>query len=243
MLYSSLLFMIPIVICAPIQQWTINNNQQPDQTSMMNLMIHDDIQTHYETMVDEIISTHSEDILFQLANSMNDRQSLEQLLQPQAIALLGYPVQETCLKRMPSMIAKHLHDLHTKVLDTIEPVTFPQEQETDLIQQLSLLNIAMDQKVMEIVQDEDWEHKLTLDLSACEQAIHPPVRSLWLLLKDFWKESAGVSDQTVETNGEPTLLQSYLESVADNLHTEFKLRLVDLYRTLRTDVYDENLAI
>lgn len=102
MLYTILLLlMIPFALCAPLRQWSFdkkNNGRLHTDDNMvslstMNLMIHDDVQGHYENILDEVISTHSEDVLIQMAHSMNDQQSLEHLLQPQAIALLHHSVQ------------------------------------------------------------------------------------------------------------------------------------------------------
>lgn len=230
----------------------------------MNVMIHDDIQSHYENMVDEVVSTHSEDILFRLARAMTDEDSLDALLQPQATVLLDHPVQGksfsslqidliliphrfigTCLNRMPSMIAKQLHDLHAKALATIEPTldSFPFNQDTDMMQHLSQLNVIMDQKMMTVLEHHPLEHNVALALSACERQLAPPPRrSLWLLLKPFWKASASQMTQTSNSVPETTFLQSHLEAVAESLHLEFKLRLVDLYRTVQTDKYDDETA-
>ncbi|CAO3596195.1 unnamed protein product [Absidia cylindrospora] len=228
MLVSTLLLMVPMALCAPIQQWSVKNKYDDAKISIstINLMIHDDIQGYYENILDEVISTHNEDVLVQLAHSMNDQHSLERLLQPQAIAILHHPVQETCLTRMPGLIAQHLHHLHTKLLDRIEPtidtllkshsllLTEQQEhddlparhqQDMDMMEKLTLLNKAVDQHVMQIFNQARLEHKLALDLSACEiqqnqlasstpASSHPvPLpqnRSLWLLLKNLWKKAA-----------------------------------------------------
>ncbi|CAO3598653.1 unnamed protein product [Absidia cylindrospora] len=293
MLYSTPLFLllVPVVLSAPIQQWSVTNNNnnlnnlnnlnnqqgflKDDHqvtTSTLNLVVHDDIQTYYENIVDEIISTRSEDVLMKLAHSMNNDESLESLLQPQAVTLLDHPVQGACLARMPGMIAQQLHRLHTKVLDAIEPTvdtllqTYPLaitelddgQQLQQMQQQLVLLNNAMDQHVMQILKQAHLEHKVALQLAVCENQLDstPPRRSLWLLLKNIWLNAAKSSSNEKEQQQDvspynhdslfvssPSLLSSLLDTFADNLHLEFKGRLVDLYTTLRSDVFDEEIVI
>ncbi|KAI8088999.1 uncharacterized protein BX664DRAFT_314246 [Halteromyces radiatus] len=198
MLSSSLFLLttLPFVLCAPIQQWAVDTKQHVNQVS---LMLHDDIQAYYENIADEVISTHSEDVLVQLAQAMNDQTTLETFLQPQAIALLHHPVQETCLMRMPGMIAQQLHRLHTKVLDAMEPTLDKLLQEypiQDDMMQLTLLNAAMGEHVTQLFDRLQLEHKVALDLSACEiqqnqqqQKPRPPPSSFWLLLKSVWKKA------------------------------------------------------
>ncbi|ORZ18036.1 hypothetical protein BCR42DRAFT_490690 [Absidia repens] len=292
MLFSTPLFLllVPVVLSAPIQQWSVttnlnNPNNQQDflkddhqvTSSTLNLVIHDDIQTYYENIVDEIISTRSEDVLMKLAHSMSNDESLESLLQPQAITLLDHPVQGTCLARMPGMIAQQLHRLHTKVLDAIEPAvdsllkTYPltitelddgQPQPQQMQQNLVLLNNAMDQHVMQVLKQAHLEHKVALQLAVCENQLDatPPRRSLWLLLKNIWLNAAKTAKSSSNEKEQqdaspynhdhdslfvssPSLLSSLLDTFADNLHLEFEGRLVDLYATLRSDVFDEEAVI
>jgi hypothetical protein len=142
------------------------------------------------------------------------------------------------------MIAKQLHDLHAKALATIEPTlnSFPLTQDTDTMQYLTQLNMIMDQKMMAALKHHPLEHNVALALSACERQLAPPRRSLWLLLKPFWKANAPQITQPANSVPETTFLQSHLEVVGESLHLEFKLRLVDLFRTVQTDRYDDQLA-
>ncbi|KAI8341021.1 hypothetical protein BC941DRAFT_449507 [Chlamydoabsidia padenii] len=241
-------------------------------------MVHDDIQGYYENIIDEVLSIHSEDVLVQMAHSMNDQQSLEHLLQPQAIALLHHPVQETCLSRMPGMIAHHLHRLHTTLLDTIEPTLYTLIQtqpieitnQQDTLHHLAQLNNAMDQQVMRVLNQERLEHKVAMDLSVCDIQQNQVLattfthrRSLWSVLKNLWKQAASsrrpgrmiAEDARVtdldhlnaviqdDTLFAPSLLQSYLDTVMSSLHMEFNDRLIDLYTVLKTDIFDDEMAI
>jgi hypothetical protein len=188
---------------------------------------------------------------------------------------------DACLSRMPGMIAQQLHLLHAKVLDAIEPTldtllqTYPMmitelddgqqiPQDMDMMQyQLIQLNAAMDQHVMQILNQAHLEHKVALQLAVCENqhASSPPRRSLWLLLKNIWLNAAQAAksmdcdtdnknvndeenqDATALFVPAPSLLGSHMDAVADNLHLEFEARLMDLYTTLRSDIFDEEIVV
>jgi hypothetical protein len=190
---------------------------------------------------------------------------------------------------MPGIIAHHLHRLHTKLVNSIEPEVstlleaYPLEITKDqqkMINQLMQLNSAVDRQVMQILKLEGLEHKVALDLSVCEiqqNQLAPSAdrpRSFWLLLKKVWKQAAQaasysrpgrmiaevdgtrvtdldrlvtvVQDESLLLVGDsvlgPSLIRSYLDTIASSLQAEFNSRLPELYALLKSDVLDEEVT-
>ncbi|KAI8339449.1 hypothetical protein BC941DRAFT_500957 [Chlamydoabsidia padenii] len=87
------------------------------------MVITEDMQTYYENLLDQIISSHSEEFLLSMANSMT-RENMDTIYRPQATMLLGKsdPVHDVCLYRMPQWIGKYVHDTHAKTYEMVSPV-------------------------------------------------------------------------------------------------------------------------
>ncbi|SAM03275.1 hypothetical protein [Absidia glauca] len=72
-------------------------------------MILQDMQTHYENLVDQVLSTHSEDVLLAL------------IKKPQV--LLETPsVKDRCLYRVPHWLGKEIHETHTRTVASVAPI-------------------------------------------------------------------------------------------------------------------------
>ncbi|KAI9299538.1 hypothetical protein BJ944DRAFT_274150 [Cunninghamella echinulata] len=309
------LFLLPLVICLPLQQ-----QQQPTELSTTNQMIlYDDIQGYYENILDEIISTQSEDLLVRLSNAKNDMDQLTSLLQPQANALLSSSsfsssntLNPTCLQRMPSMIAHQLHDIHSEMMSSVEPslqsvfsrhFDFSKKELNDMTPeefytQLKALHQELSHQLLSLFKHQPLEKELTQALIQCEQQqtinqLHDEKKKampdVWSFLRGWlnngfsttpasekkqrkvkmmaelnnkmikkdqlvivvngnnyhhyepspYQDQDEQDDDSFITSG-PTLLQSYLNLIYDSLTLEFDARLLDLYNTLRSDVFDED---
>ncbi|CAO3639080.1 unnamed protein product [Cunninghamella echinulata] len=323
------LFLLPLVICLPLQQQQQQQQQQPTELSTTNQMIlYDDIQGYYENILDEIISTQSEDLLVRLSNAKNDMDQLTSLLQPQANALLSSSSSSSsfsssssntlnpiCLQRMPSMIAHQLHDIHSEMMSSVEPslqsvfsrhFDFSKKELNNMTpeefySQLKALHQDLSYQLLSLFKHQPLEKELTQALIQCEQQqqvnnqLHDEKKKnlpdVWSFLRGWLNngfsttlasekkqrkvkmmaelnnkmikkdqlvivvngnnyhhyESSPYQDQNEQDDDDdsfitsgPTLLQSYMNLIYDSLTLEFDARLLDLYNTLRSDVFDED---
>ncbi|KAI9496013.1 hypothetical protein BDB00DRAFT_811393 [Zychaea mexicana] len=81
-----------VVIAAPLKFQQQQQQQQQDDWPLSNaVMIRDTIEGFYETVVDDVLSAHTEDLLVMLTHSPRTKKS--KLLQSQATTLRGSPLQ------------------------------------------------------------------------------------------------------------------------------------------------------
>ncbi|ORZ17323.1 hypothetical protein BCR42DRAFT_414390 [Absidia repens] len=127
-MYSRIIFIllnVMMVISYPVPKFQLIDLQNPadDSSLTKDVMIMEDIQTHYENLVDEVISSHSEDFLLSMTWSMS-KDKLNTVYRPQMSMLLANQpaIHDKCLHRMPHWIGKYLHDLHSKMYGRIAPM-------------------------------------------------------------------------------------------------------------------------
>ncbi|KAI7880913.1 hypothetical protein K492DRAFT_177513 [Lichtheimia hyalospora FSU 10163] len=84
------------------------------------VMIRDTIEGFYETIVDEVLSTHTENLLMQLTHSSAGRRM--HLLQSQAMRLSDGPIPGTCVAKLGSNIGRRIHEQNALVFGSIQTV-------------------------------------------------------------------------------------------------------------------------
>ncbi|KAI9251414.1 hypothetical protein BDA99DRAFT_608106 [Phascolomyces articulosus] len=194
-LVSLISLLCAVTLAAPLK---LQQQQEQDDWPLSNaVMMRDTIEGFYETVVDDVLSAHTEDLLVMLTHSPRNKKL--KLLQSQATTLRGSPLQDGCLVKMPGYIGNQLHQLNARVFGAIRgivgealpavwpdydalestmmttesPPPVPQHQ---VASALYSLNLAVGHRLTQVFEDFDLLDRLRHDLAACDQAIADTVQ-------------------------------------------------------------------
>ncbi|KAI7853142.1 hypothetical protein BDC45DRAFT_570301 [Circinella umbellata] len=192
-LFSIFCIFCNLAIAAPLRLQQQQQQDQDDWPLSNAVMIRDTIEGFYETVVDDVLSAHTEDLLVMLTHSPRNKKL--KLLQAQATTLRdGSSLQDACLAKMPGYIGNQLHQLNARVFGAIRgivgealpavwpnydaleatmmsteaPPPVPQHQ---VATALYSLNLAVGHRLTQVFEDFDLLDRLRNDLSACDQSI------------------------------------------------------------------------
>ncbi|KAI8978047.1 hypothetical protein BDB01DRAFT_800594 [Pilobolus umbonatus] len=123
---SSLLFCYTLFLCLfSIQGLQIPFNAHKDmmKTEGNVMLIKDNVQAHYETIVDGVLSQHNEYLLSELSRMIRDPHQVLFHLRHEAELLLDGldSVEDVCVAQMPGIIANHIQQLSSQVYSSIYP--------------------------------------------------------------------------------------------------------------------------
>ncbi|KAI8384831.1 uncharacterized protein BYT42DRAFT_603796 [Radiomyces spectabilis] len=155
--------------------------------------VRDNIQTYYENIVDDVLSTQSEDLLLGLSRSLRDRQQLTKLLGPQAARLGFVSMHETCMMKMPGFIASRLNELNNRIFTSVDPavsewlpVRWPEgdhpevvlgtlrerdewSEQNELVSSLQSLKQDIQQSLWQVMDQYALHQQIAKDIQTCQQ--------------------------------------------------------------------------
>ncbi|CAO3587235.1 unnamed protein product [Absidia cylindrospora] len=255
-----------IAIAYPVSKFLMIDLQNPanDPILTKDVMIMEDIQTHYENLVDEVISGHSEDFLLSMTWSMS-KETLNTVYRPQMSMLLAnHPtIHDKCLHRVPHWIGKYLHDMHSKAYETVAPKIqdymishwpssrwYPADMTTsDIAEFLESLNHVLLTSSTTTVQMDPivaLTH-LGTQLQLCQQQQQQQEIRRWGLDFLLWDKLFGGSSHSIEplpssydVNGSMRhhFFVRFLAEMRADLVTEMHDRIPDLIPLIQDDLHD-----
>ncbi|ORZ17352.1 hypothetical protein BCR42DRAFT_491236 [Absidia repens] len=263
---ATIFFMyIMTVIGYPASRFLIEIEEPPIGALLTkDVMIKDDIQTHYENLLDEVISTHNEDFLLKMTYSMTG-EKMESFYRPQANMLLktkGNPqpeIHSKCLYRMPHWVGKYLHDTHSMTYNNVAPMvqnymedhwpsTRHQQEMTlsDIKTFLIQLNQHLESRIEQSMMDPTaLLTDLSLKLQLCQQQYDTKSSFLSRVLVQIVGDSHGMntrtfsSDDLVDGDVKDHFLVNYLMAMRVDLATQMDNRMMDLEQLIHDDLEDD----
>ncbi|CAO3587200.1 unnamed protein product [Absidia cylindrospora] len=229
-----------------------------------DVMIRDDIQTHYENLLDEVISTHSEDFLLKMTYSMTS-EKIESFYRPQANILLKTnsnpqpEIHSKCLYRMPHWIGKYLHDTHSTTYNNVAPMvqvymedhwpsTRHQQEMTpsDIKEFLVQLNQNLVSRIEQSMMDPVvLLTDLSLKLQSCQQQYDAKNSFLSRMLVQIVGDSRGMKTRTfspddfMDGDVKDHFLVGYLMAMRADLVAQMDNRMMDLEQLIHDDLEDD----
>lgn len=146
-----------------------------------SLYLRDTAQSHYESIVDDVLGQHNEDILSKLSLAIQDPHHLYQLLKPEAEFLIDSEPIQVCVAQMPGMIANQIHEQSNVVYNRIYPLlqatwaTFDSDfQHLDLANALELLNMQVAEDIIRTLEEFDLLTQVKQTLVDCHSTFDAP---------------------------------------------------------------------
>ncbi|KAI8089740.1 uncharacterized protein BX664DRAFT_386177 [Halteromyces radiatus] len=254
-----LLYVITLVFGYPASKFLIEIEQGISSEFNKQVMINEDIQAHYENILDEVISTHNEDFLLTMTHSMT-KDKLVSYYRPQINLLLNDDdyIDDKCLYRLPHLLGKQLFDIHADTFAMVAPMVqnymkmhWPTPEDLDeeemtaieIEDHLVQLNSHLMTRVNHIMMDPKViSSHLAQQLHACQQQYHPYQHGhLW---KRWMIHLFGVYDnhnvwKSEDREWQDHFLFKYLMDMQQDLKDQLDTRMEDLVQILQDDLYDE----
>ncbi|KAI9314472.1 hypothetical protein BX666DRAFT_1879521 [Dichotomocladium elegans] len=226
-------------------------------------ILRETIEDFYESVVDEVLSTRTENLLGKLTHSPTGHKF--QLLQLQASRLSDEPLHGSCLAKFSGFIGTEVHQqnahvydsVHAAVTDALEALwpeldLFKVTEEKDLpliakhevASVLYSLNLAVTHRLTQVYDEFSLLDKLSLDLKACEdEAAKDPVvvvhASSFLDNITNYAQRITVSiAQRIGYQRDTRFVESHLGAVRQELQSELDSRVGDLVISVYNELYD-----
>ncbi|KAI8885640.1 hypothetical protein K501DRAFT_245616 [Backusella circina FSU 941] len=230
------------------------------KSSTNEMVLRDTAQYYYETLVDDVMNLHNEDLLSELAIMTRHPHQLTYFLRPQAEELGLDRLSEICIAQMPGMIAYQVHDLSKEVYGSIYTIlnehwthsddyyknsmkSNPNAVVTALTNSLEVTNTQMMESLINVMDQFDIKARLSTQLMSCQTGLEENVQfaqRIWsaLLVSTRQKEAHSASVAVILTNNIATtgFLSRYVMELVSDMESEMMTRLPELALSVYEDL-------
>ncbi|KAI8982483.1 hypothetical protein BDF20DRAFT_912637 [Mycotypha africana] len=144
-MYSSLLLCSILVLFGSIslvEALQISFYRQEQQIPILEssptitnrMLLKDTALAHYESIVDDVLSEHNENLLTQLSTIIKDPHEIVSTLKPEAKHILASQteISDVCVAQMPGIIANYIHELTNDIYSSIEGIISSHWKKSDI---------------------------------------------------------------------------------------------------------------
>ncbi|KAJ8656870.1 hypothetical protein O0I10_007467 [Lichtheimia ornata] len=236
-------------------------HQQPAFWSAQADLIRSAVEDHYSSMIDDVLSTHAEDLLLKLTHA--SRCQRRRLLQSQANALSsGTFSHDACVARLPEYIGHHIHEQTRHVAQAVTPAVeeslialwpeyhlvgaLPTAQH-QISSVLYSVNLAVGDQLHRTLDAFDILGRVRNDLETCQQSSTPVLQQrnssilklCFTNVRCMLRRLLAAGSTSDQDDGEH-LLDTYSEAMKADLRSELEGRVGELVMTVFDDLYAED---
>ncbi|KAI8071137.1 uncharacterized protein B0P05DRAFT_549743 [Gilbertella persicaria] len=165
-----------------------------------NMSNRDSAQSHYESVLDDILSQHNEGLLTELSMAIKDPHTMYAVLRPQADVLVQGPMEDVCVAQMPGMIANQIHEfshalysqvdtivtdvwkttdteLRQMILHAINQGSWEQDVLDEIVSSVEFINMEISDRLVAIAHQFDFLGKIRAALLNCQAIFDPHTTS------------------------------------------------------------------
>ncbi|KAI8370562.1 uncharacterized protein BYT42DRAFT_617105 [Radiomyces spectabilis] len=230
--------------------------------------IRDDIQSYYENIVDEVLSTYSEVLLLEMQYNSYRHGKRTPYFQEQATLIGLSHANEKCVLKLPAYVGQHLYEMNNHVFSQVEPIVDgfiatlwpthidikPGEPlpENEVASFVHSLNEAVTFHILKTIRDYDITAHVMHAMKQCDviksatDDSHSSCRhSRWInYLKSLIPSSSRLGayfspPPTSMPSSQKPALTTYLETVATELRQGFDNELESLTDKIQQDLIEE----
>ncbi|OBZ89518.1 hypothetical protein A0J61_02419 [Choanephora cucurbitarum] len=232
-------------------------------SSSKDLLNRDSALSHYQSVLDDILSQHNEGLLTDLSMIIKDTDTMYAVLRPQASYLLEDP-QDVCVAQMPGMIATQIHELSNTlyaqvdaivldswrasdteirqlILNAINQGSWEQDVLDELADHLEMVNMEIADRLLNVVHEFDFLDKIKWSLVKCQAVFDAPSQPANSLTEKIWTailvslRNEPLSEDRITSSGHG-LLNRYLSELVLDLQGELYGRTFELATSIYEDL-------
>ncbi|KAI8874738.1 hypothetical protein K501DRAFT_289660 [Backusella circina FSU 941] len=224
------------------------------------MVIRDTAQFHYETIVDEVISVHNEDLLSELTVMIRDPHHLTSVLRPQTEYLGLTSISDICIVQMPGSIANEIHELSKEIYSSVSRVvaeywtsgdnyyrkvvlnSMEEEREEELAAAIEISNMKITDSIMDVIDNFDFISRVKNNVMSCQNMLYEEdiyeedslTQKLWTAILSATKAKHDESLHSINVNR--GFLYRYLQELTSDLQTQLNGRVYDLASNINEDL-------
>ncbi|KAI8366133.1 hypothetical protein BD560DRAFT_401206 [Blakeslea trispora] len=160
-------------------------------THSKDLLNRDSAQSHYQSVLDDVLSQHNEGLLSDLSMIIKDTDTMYAVLRPQANYLIRQGVDDVCVAQMPGMIANQIHELSNAlytqadaivldvwsatdtelrqlIINAIHLGSWEQDVLDELANHVEMVNMEIADRLLKVVHEFEFLNKMRWSLVKCQ---------------------------------------------------------------------------
>ncbi|KAL9558063.1 hypothetical protein MBANPS3_001086 [Mucor bainieri] len=241
-----LLFVLSQVNALPVQHAFVPSSlSQENSPDAQEYTIYSSVIEYYENLVDNTLSSESEELLINLIHL--PKASMKNILTLQAESMGFKAISDKQLNKMPSLIGKHIQAMNTQIYEAIEPIVkshwsavwdkqllYTDDQE-EILSFLSSLNGIVAKKLMDQVGAFDLLEKVKQDMVALYEKEQEQSWFHWF--SSTKKIVLSFEDTVAEEDA--NFLRQHVTDIRTSLLMELHIQFMDFFTRVQSDIIEQ----